>query len=178
MDKDRAAFETFFGAYFPRLYRFCRVRMADEAACEDIVQETLTRALAAIDGYRGEASMFTWLCQICRHRISDHVERHGGRRSVTVSLDDDPAIRATLESLASDDVDPADAIGVTRMVQVTLDYLPDHYGRVLEWKYIEGLSVEEIADRLDTGVVAVQSVLARARAAFRDAFETLRHEPA
>ena len=44
-----------------------------------------------------------------------------------------------------------------------LDRLPARYGDVLEWKYIEGRSVEEIGERLGIGQTAAQSVLARAR---------------
>ena len=41
-----------------------------------------------------------------------------------------------------------------RLVQVALDQLPPNYGNALEWKYIEGHSVQEIADRLDIGMLA------------------------
>jgi RNA polymerase sigma-70 factor (ECF subfamily) len=55
-------------------------------------------------------------------------------------------------------------------VQATLDHLPGRYGQVLEWKYIQGLSVDEIATRLGVGYKAAESLLTRARGAFRDAF--------
>ena len=63
-----------------------------------------------------------------------------------------------------------------QVVQLTLDYLPDRYGKALELKYLEGLTVEEIAEQLGDGVVAVQSLLARARAAFRKGFAEVRRE--
>ena len=56
-----------------------------------------------------------------------------------------------------------------RIVEATLDSLPGRYGEVLEWKYIDGLSVAEIASRLDVGAKAAESLLTRAREAFRDA---------
>ena len=55
------------------------------------------------------------------------------------------------------------------MIQATLDYLPSHYGNVLEWKYIEDNSVAEIAARLDIAPKAAESLLTRARKAFREA---------
>ena len=58
---------------------------------------------------------------------------------------------------------------IVRLVQLTLDGLPPKYGDVLEWKYIHGLTVAEIAARLKMGVKAVESLLTRARQAFRDA---------
>ena len=48
-----------------------------------------------------------------------------------------------------------------------------HYGDALEWKYLEGLAVREIADRLGLTAKAAESLLARAREAFRDGFSAL-----
>ena len=62
------------------------------------------------------------------------------------------------------------------MVQLALDYLPENYSSVLEWKYLEGLSVKEIAARLGVGRLAAQSTLARARTAFRTCFRDLQNE--
>lgn len=56
---------------------------------------------------------------------------------------------------------------------MALDRLPVKYGNVLEWKYIEGHSVKEIAARLQIGTEAAQSVLARAKRAFADVYESL-----
>ena len=57
------------------------------------------------------------------------------------------------------------------LVHYLLDALPGDYGDILEWKYIEGLSVDEIARKLSTTTLAVQSKLARARRAFKDRFD-------
>ncbi len=62
---------------------------------------------------------------------------------------------------------------VVRMIQVALDRLPLKYGNVLEWKYIEGYSVNEIAARLELGHEATQSLLARAKRAFGDVYGSL-----
>jgi RNA polymerase sigma-70 factor (ECF subfamily) len=56
---------------------------------------------------------------------------------------------------------------------MALDDLPDRYGDVLEWKYLHGLSVNEIAGRLGLTAKAAESMLTRARAAFREGFNTL-----
>ena len=177
LNKEREAFESFFESYFARLYRFCVARMRETDACEDVVQETLFKAMKNLDSYRGEAMLFTWLCQICRNEIANWYQRHGRKLEPLVSLDDDPSVRAALESLdtvSSDDM--VDKMAIEKLVQLTLDYLPDKYGKALEWKYLEGLSVEEIAARLGTGVIATQSLLARARKAFRRGFLDVKQE--
>ncbi len=174
--RDRAAFESFFNAYFSRVYRFCRSRMSDAAACEDVVQETMLKAVRNLHTYRGEAALFTWLCQICRNEMSNWQQRTGRKMAVESSIDEDAGFRAALESLSLAEADAAEVATIKKLVQLTLDHLPDRYGRVLEWKYLEGLSVGEIAARMATGETAVQSLLARARRAFRSGFEELRRE--
>ena len=73
--------------------------------------------------------------------------------------------------LASADIeDETGRRELERLVQVTLDQLPAQYGRVLEWKYLQGLTVDEISHRLDVGYKAAESLLTRARQAFREAF--------
>lgn len=175
--KDRQAFDAFFEAFFSRLYRFCASRMSDANSVEDVVQETLFKAMRNLHTFRGEASLFTWLCQICRNEISNWYTKHRRTESPLVSLDDDPGVRAALESLDLElQGDAVDRLAIERIVQLTLDYLPDRYGKALEWKYLEGLSVKEIAARLGTGQLATQSLLARARTAFKRGFLEVQQE--
>jgi len=171
---DESAFEDFFGSYFSRLYRFARVRLGgDEDAAEDVVQTTLIKALGKLHTYKGEAALFTWLCRFCRWEIAAWHERTG--KKAEVSLEDDrPETRAVLDALTvlsrDDPEGELERRELSRLVHVTLDHLPDKYGDALEWKYIQGLSVEEISRRLDLGYKAAESLLTRARQAFREGF--------
>ena len=83
-------------------------------------------------------------------------------------------MRAALESLGSAATTPRSAAppGARTARPLTLYYLPERYGGP-EWKYIQELSVDEIATRLQIGPKAAESLLTRARQAFRDAFATL-----
>jgi RNA polymerase sigma-70 factor, ECF subfamily len=165
---DEEAFAEFFETSFGPLYRFTLRRVGGDAdAAEEIVQAALCRAVRKIGSYRGEASLLTWVTTICRHEIHDWLEQRK-RLPMIEFADDAPEIRAALESLDSDDA--LSRRETARLVQLVLDRLPRRYGDALEWKYIEGLSVSEIASRLDVGTKAAESLLSRARAAFRDAF--------
>jgi RNA polymerase sigma-70 factor (ECF subfamily) len=171
---DEEAFDEFFERYFRRLYRFALVRLGgNEDAAEDIVQRVLIRALDRLHGYRGEAALLTWLCTLCRREIASWSEREGHRREVSF-FDDRPAVQAALDAVAlAESVDPETHFArqeIAALVQLTLDHLPGRYGDVLEWKYIQDLSVGEIAERLGLGYKAAESLLTRARAAFRDGF--------
>lgn len=172
---DEHEFARFFEEYYPRLFRFALARLGgDDDAADEATQRVLCRAVQKLHLYRAEASLFTWLCQICRHEIHDELEARSRQGQRFVSIDDDPATRAALESLPADaDSDPAGMAARAdelRLVQVVLDYLPTSYGNALEWKYVEGLGVKEIAARLHITPLAAESLLARARRSFRDAW--------
>lgn len=156
------AFAVFFDGYFSRLYRFALPRLGQDAdAAEDVVQAALCKAISALKSWRGEAALFTWLCTFCRHEISGHYRLSDRRPQSLGPIENAPEIPAADETHQNE---------VKRLVHSTLDGLPDGYGDVLEWKYILGLSVEEIATRLGVSLKAAESLLTRARQAFRDAF--------
>lgn len=179
--RDRAAFDTFFTSYFPRLYRFARTRLPEDPdAIKEIVHVTLSKAMRKLASYRGEATLFTWLCTICRNEINDHIARVARERRHLVLTEDSPDVRAAVDALSAPSSDePEDRfrrLETARLIQVALDRLPARYGDALEWKYIYGLSVEEIAAKLGMGLEATQSMLARAKRAFQDVYGTLVHD--
>ena len=172
------AFDQFFDENFARLYRFALVRLGgDEDAARDIAQITLSKAMRKLHTYKGEAALFTWLCSICRNETSDWLARQGRYHRHIVLTEDFPEVKAAVESLQVPDQMRPDAhyrrVELLRLIQVALDSLPAKYGDALEWKYIEGHSVKEIAERMNMGVEATQSLLARARRAFADAYSSL-----
>ncbi len=166
---DDRAFEWFAEHYAPALYRFASSRVRGEAELvRDVVQTTLCRFMEKLDGYRGESSIFTWLCAVCLNEIAGYFRR-AGRREVELDeangRESGAAENPELEYLAREDVE---------QVHLTLDAMPPRHARVLEWKYIDCLSVREIAERMDLSERAVASLLTRARAGFRTVFEGLR----
>jgi len=172
---DERAFEAFFNAYFARVYRFALPRLnGDTEAAQEVVLSALTKAMRSLSDFRGDSALFTWICQICRNEVVDHIRTRRRSRHV-VLIDDQPELRQAIESIeAPDEYDLVKNYGRSetgRLVRVVLDRLPNAYGDALEWKYIEGESVEVIGERLGIGTTAAQSLLARARVAFREALE-------
>jgi RNA polymerase sigma-70 factor (ECF subfamily) len=178
LDGDEQSFRLFFDTYFPRVYRFASPRLAgDREACKEVVQATLVKGMRSLNTFRGDSALFSWLCQICRHEIVDHLRAHKRHSDHVVFIEDHPELRAALESIeAPSDQQPAQKLSSEQakaLVRSVLDRLPSRYGEVLEWKYVEGRSVEEIGDLLGVGHSAAQSMLARARIAFREALEAV-----
>jgi RNA polymerase sigma-70 factor, ECF subfamily len=177
LGRDEQAFQRFFDMSYPALYRFALVRLGhDRDAAADIVQAAICKAITKLRTYRGEAALLSWLCTFCRHELYAFHRRNPGRFEVEL-FEDDPEVRGAVESLrssATDDLEARlDQHRAASVVQRVLDHLPPHYADALEWKYIEEISVREIGVRLGLGTKAAESLLTRARRAFRDAFQTM-----
>jgi RNA polymerase sigma-70 factor (ECF subfamily) len=168
---EQRAFDDFFKSSAPRLVAFIARRSAlDPATLDDIVQCALIKAVRNLASYRGEAALFTWLTEICRHELAD-AHRKAARRPAHLSLDEPDSMSRVEEQLrAPENQEPISQLYATNQrseVMKVLQSLPPHYALALEAKYGDGMSVEAIAHQLGLSGIATQSVLARAREAFR-----------
>ncbi len=178
---DQRAFDQFFNENFQRLYRFALSRVSDDPeGCSEVVNSALGKAIRNLHKFRGEAALFTWLCAICRNEISDWLGQQGRYHQHILLSEDFPEIQAAVDSfqtpLADDPEWNMQRLEFVRLIHVALDRLPARYGDALEWKYIQGYSIREIAGRMGIGEEAVQSLLARARRAFHDVYGSLTHD--
>jgi RNA polymerase sigma-70 factor (ECF subfamily) len=171
---DERAFDVFFTANAERLAAFAARRSRlPAAAIDDVVQTTLSKAMRNLERFRGASALFTWLCEICRHEIVN-VHRKAARQPELENLDqliDAPEIVHELR--APEQEEPSSALEMAQhrsAVSSALKSLPERYARALEWKYGDGFSVEEIAYMLGLTTVAAQSLLARARLAFKQSW--------
>jgi RNA polymerase sigma-70 factor (ECF subfamily) len=168
---EQRAFHEFFNTSAPRLLAFLARRSGlDTASLEDIVQNSLIKAVRNLERYRGEAALFTWLTEICRHELAD-VTRKSARRPAHVSLEEphaDPRVEEQLRASESDEpLFQLDSVAQRDAVMQVMQRLPAHYAFALEAKYGDDLSVDDIGLQLGLTPMAAQSLLARAREAFR-----------
>lgn len=174
---NQRAFDDFFREYFPRLFRFTVERTnGDVDLAEEIVQRTMCQVVRNMKKYRGEALLFTWLCQICRNEFAMYLRKQGSGQRQVLPFEDNPAVRAALESMSVGLENPEgekSRADLARFVRVTLEYLPARYATALDLKYMRGYSVEEIARELDVSTKAAESTLSRAREAFKEGFRSL-----
>lgn len=174
---DQAAFDVFFKEYFPRLFRFTLSRVNnDPDLAEEIVQRTMCIVVRKMGTYRGEALLFTWLCQICRNETVALFRQRRIEMSEDLPIEDHPAVQAALESMQASDDRPESAQRrdeIAHFVKTTLEHLPAKYATALEMKYVQGYSVSEIGEALGVGTKAAESILSRARTAFKDGFRSL-----
>ena len=164
---DANAWRTLYARYLPAMWRFVSAKLGDLHATEDIISETMLAFVSAANEMDlDDCNVFGWLRTVARRKICDHY-RSKSRQDQLVnrlagSVVDDPKAGDRLELEETRE----DVIGV-------LDQLTDHERLALEWKYLDRLSVGEIAKRLDLTEKAAESVLYRGRREFRRLFESM-----
>ena len=162
------------------LYQFCLYRVGrDRHVCEEVVQETLCQAIRDLRSYdpgRANNSIFGWLTGLARN----HIQRVLGKERRAVSLEalwsrmdkELLEVYARLDSQVFEE-DLLERQETREMVNVTMSQLPQYYRAALEAKYVRGESVREIADASAISEKAAESMLTRARDAFRETFLSL-----
>jgi RNA polymerase sigma-70 factor, ECF subfamily len=142
------------------LYRFALLLTGDDQAAQDVVQETAARALAAADGFRGEASVRTWLHRIAHHVVVDAVRRSG--RVIPT---------AEVEALWRDDAYTVDTVEVVERaadraeLEDALVRLPEAQRTAVVLHDVEGWTVAQIAAATGIGLPAAKQRLRRGRMA-------------
>jgi len=172
---EQQAFNEFFDSYAPRLSAFAARRSSlDSVAIEDVVQMTMINAMRSLESYRGGAALFTWLCRICRNVLVD-ARRKSARQPHAQSVEELSAERplATVIQLTEfrDPLYECEADSTRGAVRRVINSLPGHYARILELRFGDELSGQEIARTLELSESAAESLLARARQAFRAAWK-------
>ena len=162
---DTRRFEELMRRYNQRVYRVARAIVKDEAEAEDVMQQAYLNAFTHLRQFADRARFSTWLTRIVIH------EALGRRRKArpadqTVHESEGDAM-SQVESTAPSPERQAYASELKRLVEQSVDALPDTYRAVFMLRDIEGLSTAETAEGLDLGEEAVKTRLHRARAILR-----------
>lgn len=158
---DKQAFADLVDRHGPGLHRHVSRLLRDRTAVEDCLQETLLAAWRGLRGFRGEASVRTWLFAIARRQAFAHARRVPQSGSVPY-LDH----REAVERIADLRDDPANVGAESALLQavdVALSLLPERQRSAWLLKEVEGLTYQEIGRVLHVSPDAVRGLLARAR---------------
>ena len=162
---DRAVTELYW-RYIPKLRRFFESRIGIKKDAEEVAHDTFLSIIDALPGFDSRSSLSTWIMAIAKHELVDYYRR---KKIKDILFSRFPF----LESLVSQALGPQLALEEKQLKQrivKTLKNLSEGYQEILRLKYIDGLSVSEIAERLEVSYKAAESRLFRARLAFQKAF--------
>lgn len=159
--RDEDAVRELTRRYNQRLYRIARGILRSDLEAEDVVQDTYIRALAGLEGFRGQSALGTWLVRIA---INEALGRL--RRQKPEAIEAPPAAPV---------VDPETLMATAEsrvMLERAIDDLPDAFRSVFVARIVEGLSIEETAELFDLRPETVKTRVHRARARLRANLET------
>jgi RNA polymerase sigma-70 factor (ECF subfamily) len=156
---DGAAFEVVVSRHERAVFRLARAITQTSEDAEDVLQETFLSAFRAADGYRGAASVRTWLLSIARHAAIRH-EMRESRLPVTDLSAEDLRLDA---GWGSDPEEIVIAAQQQRRLRDAVESLPSRYREILILRDLEQMSGEQVALLLGTSLAAVKSRLHRAR---------------
>lgn len=156
---DQHAYERLFALHVDQLRMFIRVRLgaglASQVEPDDVLQEAYLaahRSFAQFD-YTEDGAFLRWLCRIVENRLRDWHDHFAAAK------------RQPVEIPRSDPTGPVTALGRAedrRRMEQALQQLPEDYRLVLLYRYFEGLSAEETAERMHRTAGAVRKLAARA----------------
>ena len=168
-------YEAFMGlvrAHQGKIYGLAKKLAGSKQDAEDIVQETLLKAIDKIDQFRGESSFGTWLYSIALNEsrrlfakqkkselksIEEYLPLHQDHNHDTAQLFDWRDPHKILEDAE-----------IRHLVEEALAELPQKYREAFVLRYIEELSVKEVAELTKQTIAAAKSRILRARLALRD----------
>ncbi len=163
---DRGAFDALAELYTERLLLVIRSRLGKELGrrvdAEDILQEALVQGFQSLARFqwRGDDSFLRWLGTIAEHRIQDAARRHAGRVALPLDVDiADSAVSPSRAERRSERFERFEAV---------LEELSPDYKQAILLARIDGLSIEEVARRMNRSPNAVSHILLRALRKLRE----------
>jgi RNA polymerase sigma-70 factor, ECF subfamily len=163
---DETAWRAWYDEAYEPLRAFVFFRVGRQTAgIDEVVQETWLIAVRRIRDFEPRKGCFLdWLRGIAGNVIRNHSRR---RRTEQLKFE-----TATDGAVAADDAEPRiEEAERSARVAAALSALPENYAAVLQAKYLEQRSVSDIAQAWNQSAKAIESLLVRARSAFREQFE-------
>jgi len=154
---DPRAVELWFSQYHSRVLQYVISRVSVEKDAEEIVQETFMNCLKHLPLFRGNASVWTWMCGIAKHEVSDYFRKKYAKKALKT---------LPLGEMLLADFSPKTP-HQTEIVKKILQHMNAEYVELLLKKYLDGMKVKQIANELGRSVKAIESDLFRARQEFK-----------
>jgi len=162
-------FEEMVMPLFDSLYNFACWLTSDRDEAEDLVQETVAKALRGFGSFEPNTNFRAWIFRILRNTFL--TSRTGLKATSTVQLDDDEEVRTVAVTTDTPETILLGALD-EKAVREAIGELPIPYREVILLCELEELSYKEIAEALAIPIGTVMSRLSRARNALRDKLST------
>jgi len=166
IQRDEKALFYVYKKYQPSIFNFVKSQINNYQLAEELTQDIFMDFIEALRDFRFQSSLKTFLFSIARHKIVDQIRKKKIKNILFSKL---PSY--IVESLKVVFIDEEiDKKELRKKIFKILESLPNDYQVILRLKYIEGINVSEIAEKLKMKFKATESLLFRARKSFTKVF--------
>ena len=137
---------------------------------DDVLQDVFLSVLDSINLFRGRSSIKTWILSIARHEVADFYRKRYVRKAVEMTS---KLFEGIVEEMKTPEF-VYQKKEVKERIEKSMQSLNRRYREVLFWRFEVGMSVKEVAKRMNLSFKATESLLYRARKAFVLAYENER----
>jgi RNA polymerase sigma-70 factor (ECF subfamily) len=162
---DSTAFDTLVRKYQHRIVGLIGRYVSDWSECQDVAQDVFMRAYRALPNFRGDAQFYTWLHRIAVNTAKNHLVAQN-RRPPTDDIDAADAEQFDVGMRLRDTDTPEHELlrqEIERTVMRAVESLPEDLKVAITLREVDGLSYDEIAQRMGCPIGTVRSRIFRAR---------------
>lgn len=167
MDDSELEFQKIYDAYQPKILRYL-TRLVGEPEAEDLTQEVFVKVSRALETFRGESQLSTWLYRIATNAAIDKMRTASFRQDAGHDLLEDANEAADKDVWTGEETPSLEQLLMRKeMYECFMEYvgnLPVNYRTVVVLSEVEGLTDNEIAGILGLSLEAVKIRLHRGRA--------------
>lgn len=159
---DQVAFTFLLDRYWNEVYGFMLKRTENETDAEDITIETFSKAFDKIATYNSEFQFNTWLIAIAKNVHIDMLRKKKSSLFVEISENDDRQAYNVADSSPTAEDELITEQNLSRLLLYIKELKP-HYQEVIQLRYFQEMSYQEIAEQLDEPLSNVKIKLLRAK---------------
>jgi RNA polymerase sigma-70 factor (ECF subfamily) len=158
---DRDALTNFYNTHIDRIYSSIFNQVGrDHNVTQEITQDTFLAAVKSAKNFKANSKVYTWLYSIANKKVTDYYRSKYRKRQI---LFDTTIDVETVENSIDHAIDPFETTDSIQLTRQAMDSLPLHYKQVIISKYVEEMSVEDIATAMNCTVKSIDGILSRAK---------------
>ncbi|OYX23108.1 MAG: RNA polymerase subunit sigma-24 [Algoriphagus sp. 32-45-6] len=166
IEKDQSAYATLMKRYKKAVYFMILKMIRDADDAEDLTMEAFAKAFRNLERFKKDYTFSTWLFRIATNNTIDFIRKKKLKTmSLNTTMSDDGGNSVNID-VEDDDNNPQDEFIKSQrieMVRIFVDKLPAKYRKLVQLRYFDELSYEEIAQELDKPLGTVKAQLHRSR---------------
>ncbi|QQR54490.1 sigma-70 family RNA polymerase sigma factor [Candidatus Peregrinibacteria bacterium] len=149
------AISQLYQAHKEKVYKFIYFRVGSQADAEDLFQDIMLAAFDSLPRFRGEVPFLHWCYQVARNKVAYFWRLKSQNR--TFELDEeqigfeeewvnakDPEEEATEDAILFEEIEK-----VREKISKVMDQLPENYAQVLRFRFFEGLTLTQVAEKME-----------------------------